>query len=43
MERVKGELNPHYDDAHEIVNKMIKKFDGKVPSLMQLVWMKFML
>ena len=31
MNRVKGELNPHYDDAHKVVYMMVKKFGGKVP------------
>merc|ERR1719166_420363 len=29
MNRVKGELNPHYDDAHKVVYMMVKKFGGK--------------
>lgn len=31
MNRVKADLNPHYDDAHKVVNMMVNKFGGKVP------------
>ena len=33
MERVKSELQPHYDDVHTIVYQMCKKFGGKIPGL----------
>ena len=33
MERVKSELQPHYDDVHAIVYQMCKKFGGKIPGL----------
>ena len=33
MERVKGELNPHYDEVSDIVFKMRDKFGGNVPGL----------
>ena len=33
MNRVKEDLNPHYDDVHKIVYMMTKKFGGKVPKL----------
>lgn len=33
MERVRNELNPHYDDAHKMVYKMRDRFGGKVPGL----------
>lgn len=33
MNRVKSDLNPHYDDVHKIVYMMTKKFGGKVPQL----------
>ncbi|XP_077288450.1 glutathione S-transferase theta-1-like [Arctopsyche grandis] len=29
MDRVKAELNPHYDEAHSIVNKIVKKQEAK--------------
>lgn len=31
MQRVKAQLNPHYDDAHKIVYKFVEKFGGKIP------------
>jgi len=31
MQRVKEQLNPHYDDAHKIVYKFVEKFGGKIP------------
>ena len=33
MERVKSELQPHYDDVHAVVYQMCKKFGGKIPGL----------
>ena len=33
MNRVKEDLNPHYDDVHKIVYMMTKKFGGKVQEL----------
>ena len=33
MERVKSELQPHYDDVHAIVYQMCKKFGGKIPGV----------
>jgi hypothetical protein len=33
MERIKNELQPHYDDVHKIVYQMRDKFGGKVPGL----------
>jgi hypothetical protein len=33
MDRVKADLNPHYDDVHKVVYMMTKKFGGKVPQL----------
>lgn len=33
MERIKSELQPHYDDVHKIVYQMRDKFGGKVPGL----------
>ena len=33
MNRVKEDLNPHYDDVHKVVYMMTKKFGGKVPEL----------
>jgi len=34
MERVQDTLNPHYDEAHAAVNKMVEKFKGGVPESM---------
>jgi len=34
MARVQDTLNPHYDEAHEIVRMMINKFGGEVPESM---------
>ena len=34
MERVQQSLNPHYDEAHAAVNKMVEKFKGEVPKSM---------
>lgn len=31
MERVKNELNPHYDEVHETLNYVIKKHKGVPP------------
>ena len=33
MQRVKEDLNPHYDDVHKVVYMMTKKFGGKVPQI----------
>ena len=33
MNRVKEDLNPHYDDIHKIVYRMKEKFGGKVPGV----------
>ena len=33
MERVKSELQPHYDDVHAVVYQMCKKFGGKIPGV----------
>jgi len=33
MDRVKSELNPHYDEAHKIVHMMVRKFGGKIPGM----------
>ena len=33
MERVKADLQPHYDEAHKIVYQMRNKFGGKIPGL----------
>ena len=33
MERVKADLQPHYDEGHKIVYQMRKKFGGKIPGL----------
>ena len=33
MNRVKEELNPHYDDVHKVLYMMTKKFGGKVPTV----------
>lgn len=33
MNRIKAELNPHYDDAHKIVFQMAKKFGGDIPGI----------
>ena len=37
-ERVKSELQPHYDDVHKIVYQMVKKFGGKIPGLEAKLW-----
>ena len=33
MDRVKNELQPHYDDVHKAVYFMRDKFGGKIPGL----------
>ena len=33
MNRVKEDLNPHYDDVHKVVYMMTKKFGGQVPKI----------
>ena len=33
MNRVKEDLNPHYDDVHKVVYMMTKKFGGQVPTI----------
>lgn len=33
MDRVKAELNPHYDDVHSLVYKMRDKFGGDIPGI----------
>jgi glutathione S-transferase len=33
MNRVKEDLNPHYDDVHKVVYMMTKKFRGQVPKI----------
>jgi len=33
MDRVKADLNPHYDDVHQTVYKMRDKFGGTIPGI----------
>ena len=33
MDRVKGELQPHYDDVSSVVHKMRDKFNGNIPGV----------
>jgi len=33
MERIKADLNPHYDDVHSAVYKMRDKFGGDIPGI----------
>ena len=33
MDRVKAELNPHYEEAHKVLYQMRDKFGGKIPGV----------
>ena len=35
MQRIKDELNPHYDDVHEKIYQVRDKFQGKLPENME--------